>query len=118
MRRLAEPMVVAALGAVVYLLLAPPQRRPRRAGVPRRAVRGLALWNNGWYAGHHTPGYSVLFPPLGALLGVRLAGALAAVAAAALFAPLAPRHWGDAAAARGRAVVRRRHDRDALSAAG
>jgi hypothetical protein len=65
----------------------------------RRA--GPGIWDNGWYAGHHTPAYSVLSPPLGALLGVRLAGALAAVAAAALFARLARRHWapGPAAAA-------------------
>ena len=36
----------------------------------------------------------MLFPPLGALLGVRLAGALAAVLAAGLFGLLAERHWG------------------------
>ena len=35
------------------------------------------LWDNGWYGGHHMPGYSVLFPPLAALLGPRVVGALA-----------------------------------------
>ncbi len=49
------------------------------------------MFNVAWYGGHHTPGYSVLFPPLGALLGPEPAGALAAVAAAALFAALVPR---------------------------
>jgi hypothetical protein len=87
--------VVAALGAAAYLLIAPPSAdlaaQEYRADLVRRA--GLGIWDNGWYAGHHTPAYSVLFPPLGAVLGVQLAGALAAVAAAALFAALARRHW-------------------------
>ena len=87
-----SPWAVAALGAAVYLLVAPPSAD--LAAQEYRADLGLTLWNNGWFAGHHTPGYSVLFPPLGATLGVRLTGALSAVAAAALFAPLARCHWG------------------------
>ena len=31
----------------------------------------LYHWDANWYAGHHLLGYSVLFPPLGAALGVR-----------------------------------------------
>jgi len=89
------PWVVAALGAAAYLVLAPDSAdlaaQEYRAALVRRD--GPGIWNNGWYAGHHTPAYSVLSPPLGALLGVRLAGALAAVAAAALFARLARHHW-------------------------
>ena len=85
------PTVVAVLGAAAYLLLAPPSAD--LAAQEYRADLGLVIWNNGWYAGHHTPGYSVLFPPLGGLAGVRLAGALGAVVAAALFAPLARSHW-------------------------
>jgi hypothetical protein len=56
---------------------------------------GFTLWNGQWYGGHHTPAYSVLFPPLGWMLGPWLAGALAAVAAAALFEPLVRRQWGE-----------------------
>ncbi|OHV40096.1 hypothetical protein BBK14_12860 [Parafrankia soli] len=41
---------------------------------------GAVLWDDGWYGGHTIPGYSVLFPPLGALLGVQAVGALACVA--------------------------------------
>lgn len=95
LRRLLSPWVVAALGAAIYLLVAPPSAD--LAAQEYRADLGLALWNNGWFAGHHTPGYSILFPPLAQTLGVRLTGALAAVAAAVLFAPLARRHWGDRA---------------------
>ncbi|MGI8558909.1 MAG: hypothetical protein ACR2ND_11490, partial [Solirubrobacteraceae bacterium] len=59
------------------------------------------LWDNGWYAGHHVPGYSVLFPALGSLLGMRIVGAACAVAAAALFAQIAQRSFGGAAARAG-----------------
>ena len=85
--------MIAALGAAVYLAVAPPSAD--LAAQEYRADLGLTVWNNGWFAGHHTPGYSVLFPPLGGLLGVRLTGALAAVAASALFTALARRHWGE-----------------------
>ncbi len=91
--------VAAALGAAACLLLEPASAdlaaQEYRAGLVREA--GLGIWDNGWFAGHHTPGYSLLFPPLGALLGVRLAGALAAIAASALFAAIARQRWGDRA---------------------
>lgn len=91
--------VVSALGAAAYLLLDPASAdlaaQQYRAGLVREA--GPGLWDNGWFAGHHTPAYSLLFPPLGAAIGVRLAGALAALAASALFARLAQRHWGERA---------------------
>jgi hypothetical protein len=74
---------IAALLAVAYLLAAPPSAD--LAAQDYRADLGLVLWDNGWYGGHHMPGYSVLFPPLAALLGPRLVGALSAVAAAWLF---------------------------------
>jgi hypothetical protein len=90
-----HPVAVAVLGALAYLLLEPASAdlaaQEYRAGLVRSA--GFALWDNGWYAGHHTPAYSVLSPPLGAAIGVRLAGALAAVAATVLFARLAARRW-------------------------
>ncbi|CAO5189966.1 Integral membrane protein [Frankia sp. AiPs1] len=41
---------------------------------------GPVLWDDQWYGGHTIPGYSVLFPPLGALLGAELLGALACLA--------------------------------------
>jgi len=66
-----------------------------RAGVFQR--EGFTLFNVNWYGGHHTPAYSVLFPPLGALLGVRVTGALAAVASALLFERITRRHFGERA---------------------
>src|SRR5947209_112385 len=88
--RLTAPVVLAALIAAVYLAL-----EPRTVDLAAHAYRtglfgreGFTIWDGGWYGGHHTPAYSVLFPPLGWVLGASLAGALAAVAAAAVFAQL------------------------------
>jgi hypothetical protein len=82
--------VLAAVLAAVYLIVQPPSAdlaaQFYRTELFKR--EGFAIWDNAWYAGHHLPGYSMLFPPLGALLGARLAGALAAVASAALFEQL------------------------------
>jgi hypothetical protein len=76
------PALVLAILATVSL--------PRGADWPAQLFRvelfrqeGFIAWNGHWYSGHPTPGYSVLFPPLGATLGVTLVG-LASVAAAAV----------------------------------
>jgi hypothetical protein len=74
---------LAAVLAAAYLVLAPPSAD--LAAQEYRGDLGLVLWDNGWYGGHHMPGYSVLFPPLAAVLGPRLVGALSAVASAWLF---------------------------------
>src|SRR5262245_46764022 len=55
---------------------------------------GLAIWNGSWYGGHYTLTYSVLFPPLAALLGPRLVGTVAVVASAYLFDRLVRARWG------------------------
>ncbi|MEX0973598.1 MAG: hypothetical protein WDZ46_10135 [Solirubrobacterales bacterium] len=58
---------------------------------------GLGIWNGSWYGGHYTLTYSVLFPPLAALLGPRLVGTVAVVASAYLFDRLVRDRWGEAA---------------------
>jgi hypothetical protein len=58
---------------------------------------GFAVWDSRWYGGHHLPGYSLLFPPLGSLFGVRLLGALSALASVVLFERLARSLYGTAA---------------------
>lgn len=49
---------------------------------------GPVLWDDQWYAGHTVPGYSVLFPPLGALLGVAVVGTAACVASTVIMTRL------------------------------
>ena len=51
---------------------------------------GFVVFDSHWYAGHTLPGYSLLFPPLAAVFGARLVGALSCVAATAALARL----WG------------------------
>jgi len=59
---------------------------------------GFVLWDNYWYAGRYSfVGYSVVYYPLAAVLGIRLLATLAAAVAAFAFAELAGARWGDAA---------------------
>jgi hypothetical protein len=58
---------------------------------------GLGIWNGSWYGGHYTLTYSVLFPPLAALLGPQVVGTLAVVSSSYLFERLVRDRWGDAA---------------------
>ena len=55
---------------------------------------GLAIWNGSWYGGHYTLTYSLIFPPLAALLGPQLVGMLAVVASSYLFDRLVRDRWG------------------------
>jgi hypothetical protein len=96
-RSQAPPWVVALTVsvplAIAYLIVQPPSgdlaAATYRSDLFARV--GLTLWDNGWYGGHYLPGYSLLSPALGALVGERLLLALSAVAAAGLFALLAQR---------------------------
>ena len=56
--------------------------RPRP---PAPTPPGAAIYWTGWFGGVHTPGYSVLVPPLMHLFSVSFVGAVATVVAAALF---------------------------------
>ena len=93
------PVVAAALAGAVYLVLAP-KTGDLAAHVFRSELfgrHGFTVWNGNWYGGHHTPAYSVLFPPLAWAVGPAVAGVLAALAAAAAFEPLARQHFGSQA---------------------
>jgi hypothetical protein len=93
------PLVAAVLVAAVWLVV-----HPHTVDMAAHTFRaelfgqeGFTIWNGLWYGGHHTPAYSVLFPPLAWLLSPWVAGAVSAVAAAALFEPLARGQWGERA---------------------
>ncbi len=85
--RPALPVLVAAALALLAALL-----DWRGADLPAQLFRvllfrqnGFVLWNNLWYGGHPTLDYSVLFPPLGAVVGPLLLGAVSGVVAAYCF---------------------------------
>jgi hypothetical protein len=81
----------ALLGACVlvgvWLVLAP--RTPDLAAQVYRATLferyGFGVWDDNWYAGHHLPGYSLLFPWAAWLLGLRVVGALAVLVSTVAF---------------------------------
>ncbi|MDQ1696936.1 MAG: hypothetical protein QOJ03_2289 [Frankiaceae bacterium] len=86
----AHPEIVTALLCAVVLAIG--QRGP---DLPAQAYRvflirhhGLVAFDSHWYAGHALPGYSLLFPPLAAVVGARLVGALSCIAATAAFTRL------------------------------
>ncbi len=92
-------MLAAAVLAAAYLIWAPPT-----ADLAAQTFRadlfsqhGYLLWDNFWYSGHYLPGYSLLYPPLGALIDPKVLGALSAVAAAGLFGAIARRRYGSRA---------------------
>ena len=92
----AAPTLLAAVLAAVYVIVSPTSLdlaahlfRARLFG-----AEGFGIWDNWWYAGHSTPGYSVLFPPLAYLLSPQVVGAISAVISAALFEALAYRRFG------------------------
>src|SRR3954452_4203834 len=80
-------VALSSLLALLMLIWSPPvgdlAAQVFRTELFQRA--GLAIWNGSWYGGHYTLTYSLLFPPLAALLGPRLVGMLAVVASSYLF---------------------------------
>jgi hypothetical protein len=91
------PALGVALALVAVWLIVDPRTPDLAAQVYRVGLfrqLGLAVWDDNWYAGHHLPGYSLLFPPLGTLLGVRTVGALCVPVSTALFGLLAAEEYG------------------------
>ena len=99
-----QPWAVAPAIAVPlaggYLLLRPPSGDLAAATYRSELLArvGLGVWDAGWYGGHYLPGYSLLSPALGALIGNRLQLALCAVLAAVLFGLICERLFAPAGA--------------------
>ncbi len=88
-------VVAPAMASAAILLFAWLLADPRTPDLAAQVYRvglyrqiGFAVFDEHWYAGHMLPGYSLLFPMLGALLGTRALGAVAVLASTALFALL------------------------------
>jgi hypothetical protein len=82
--------VITAAAGLVYVIGGPPSTDLAAAAYrsAQFSADGFTLWDNGWYAGHNVPAYSILAPALGSWVGPQLVAALAMVAATALFALL------------------------------
>jgi hypothetical protein len=57
-------------------------------------VYGLVLWDSGWYGGNLPLGYSVVFPLVGALIGLVATGVAATFAATWAFDRITVEAWG------------------------
>lgn len=94
---LAIAVAISIVGAVAYLIWAPQTldlaAQTFRADLWERD--GFVIWSPAWYSGMTVPGYSLLYPPLGALLGPVLVGALCAPLTTWLFGSIALRAAGD-----------------------
>ena len=89
----APPALAAALATTALVL------GWRGADWPAQLLRielvesaGPTIWNNLWFAGHHTPGYGVLFPLVGALVGPAAVAVASCTVAAWSFHDLARGH--------------------------
>ncbi len=91
--------VGAARGLAAWLAVDP--RTPDLAAQVYRVglfrELGFAVWDEHWYAGHALPGYSLIYPALASLLGMRLLAAACVLASSVLFARLARLAYGEQA---------------------
>ena len=90
--------MAAALG--IAYLIAHPDSADHAAQVYRSGLfahEGLTTWDNFWFGGHNLPGYGILLPAFGALIGPRLVGVISAVIASLLFSAIAHDRFGDRA---------------------
>lgn len=94
--RTSPALLVYVALAVAWLIVAP--RSPDLAAQFYRTYLfshfGLLVWDNSWYGGHLVPGYSLLYPPLSVLLGVRLLGVLTVLCSTFLFSRIATIVYG------------------------
>jgi hypothetical protein len=92
-------LACAGVALLTWLLIAP--RTPDLAAAAYRLDLfkhvGLALYDEHWYGGHDLPGYSVLFPPLAWLLGLRAVGALSVLVSVRCFERLTLAAYGPSA---------------------
>jgi len=99
---------LAATAASLLVWLGPPGGDLAAHEYQRRLflLHGFTLWDNFWYAGRYAfVGYSVLYYPLAALLGIALLSVLTVAVAAGSFARLLEREWGDSALWAGRSFA-------------
>jgi hypothetical protein len=100
---LAEALVCTALAAATAGLLAwiAPPGGDLAAHLYQRQLflrHGFTFWDNYWYAGRYVfVGYSVIYYPLAAWLGIKLLAVLTVAVSAAAFSALLGREWGAAA---------------------
>lgn len=98
-----ETLLAAAVSGAVAALLVwlAPRGGDYAAHAYQRELfirHGFTFWDNYWYAGRYAfVGYSLLYYPLAAWLGIAVLAVLSVVVAAAAFAWVVEREWGSQA---------------------
>ncbi len=97
--RLDAPSVtlVALLGLWVVWFPRSPDLAAQVYRIHLFSAHGFSVWDDNWYGGHYLPQYSLLSPALGALVGLRGIGVVAATASTLAFSRLARRSFGERA---------------------
>ena len=91
-------LIALAVGLALVFFGPPPGDLPAHLYRTALVEDGVFVWDTFWYAGHYPLfSYSLLYYFPAALLGNDLVALVSVVAAAALFASLAWREWGEAA---------------------
>lgn len=89
-------LLVALAVGLTWLLVAPSSPDLAAQAYRTRLFEevGFAVWDNNWYAGHHLPGYSLVYPWLALVLGMRLVGLIALLASTWAFERIALSVYG------------------------
>ncbi len=89
------PPALRLLRARFFFCCCHPAASPGRTRSAACSDHGLTLWNNFWYGGRYTfVTYSVLYYPLAAVVGIKLLALVTVAVAAAAFALVTARQWG------------------------
>ncbi|HEY7891234.1 MAG TPA: hypothetical protein VIC05_03405 [Solirubrobacteraceae bacterium] len=95
------PVGALTAGALMTLWLLVEPRTPDMAAQVYRVElfqrAGFTLWDERWYAGHHIPGYSLLYPALGSVVGMNLLAVLCVLASSLIFQRIAYIAYGPSA---------------------
>ena len=93
--------LLALAAALIAVWLALDPRTPDLAAQVYRVGLfgrlGFAVWDTHWYAGHGVLGYSLIYPPLASLVGMRVLAAGCVLASSVLFWRLVRTVYGQAA---------------------
>lgn len=89
-------LLVALAVGLTWLLVAPSSPDLAAQAYRTRLFEevGFAVWDNNWYAGHHLPGYSLVYPWMALVLGMRLVGLIALLASTWAFERIALSVYG------------------------
>jgi hypothetical protein len=95
-RRLPAGLSTAVLLVTAWLICDPltPDLAAQTYRVHLFDHSGLIVFDTYWYGGHTLPGYSLLFPVLASLLGMRVLAAAAVIVSSAIFERLTDRAYG------------------------